>query len=76
MGIDQRIAESVSKPIEIEEKVEEDKIKKTKSMTLEDKLIVNITNKQFQKQYILYTQFIINITIYKFFIINYYFVSF
>jgi len=39
MGIDQRIAESVSKPIEIEEKVEEDKIKKTKSMTLEDKLI-------------------------------------
>jgi len=76
MGIDQRIAESVSKPIEIEEKVEEDKIKKTKSMTLEDKLIVNITNKQFQKQYILYTQLIINITIYKFFIINYYFVSF
>jgi len=39
MRIDKRIAESVSKPIEIEEKVEEDKIKKTKSMILEDKLI-------------------------------------
>jgi len=36
--IDQRIAESVSKPIEIEEKIEEEKIKKTKS-NLEDKLI-------------------------------------
>jgi len=40
MRIDQRIAESVSKPIEIEEKVEEDNIKKTKSIILEDKLIV------------------------------------
>ncbi|OUM67760.1 hypothetical protein PIROE2DRAFT_19965 [Piromyces sp. E2] len=39
MRIDQRIVESISKPIEIEEKVEEEKIKKTKSMTLEDKLI-------------------------------------
>jgi len=39
MRIDQRIAESVSKPIEIEEKVEEDNIKKTKSIILEDKLI-------------------------------------
>eukprot|EP00833_Pecoramyces_ruminatium_P018017 jgi/Orpsp1_1/1192049/evm.model.d7180000090177.1 len=35
--IDQRIEESISKPIEIEEKVEEEKIKKTK--TLEEKLI-------------------------------------
>jgi len=39
MRIDQRIAESVSKPIEIEEKVEEEKIKKTKSIILEDKII-------------------------------------
>ncbi|ORX52589.1 MED6-domain-containing protein [Piromyces finnis] len=40
MRIDDRIAESVSKPIEIEEKVEEEKIKKTKPTALEDKLIV------------------------------------